>query len=399
MRKFIVLFFALFLSVVSGNGAVEPAPAPATQALTAAERLPGVDLAEGVSQLTGVAISPLLGMCSVGAWHYFKTPGAERHFLPWFCHPVVWGAGFVLLALCFLKDLAGTAAPPLLKKPLDMAELFESKVSALVACSAFLPFVVAQMARYAPPHTDAAVHGTGAFLASIPLDSRVVTLPLAIIGFLTVWLAGHTINVLIALCPFGFIDTLLKLLKLGLLALVSLSSFASPVLGAIVSLTILFVASLIAPWAFRLSFFGARLAGDFVLPWRGVHLTEPHVFLARPLGDLPVRTNGRLVRNEFGEVIFLYRPWLFLPRRAVAVPTGSVAVAKGLLYPSLLHRAGDHPRMKTLAVFLPRYRSHEQTVAGHLGIAEVQESTLIQGWRAVRRWFAETLGLGRATSG
>ena len=74
--------------------------------LTSDDRLPGIGLAEGITQVTGVAISPLLGVSGVGAWQYFRTPETLRDQLPWFCHPVAWGIGAGLLALCFLKDLS-----------------------------------------------------------------------------------------------------------------------------------------------------------------------------------------------------------------------------------------------------------------------------------------------------
>jgi hypothetical protein len=370
--------------------------------------LPGVDLAQGVSQLTGVAISPLLGVSAIGAWRYHHTPEAKRYLLPWFCHPYVWGTGFFILSLCFLKDLFGTAAPPLVKKPLDMAELFESKLSALVACSAFLPFVISEISRHVPAAERTAMftspHLHFASLAVVPIatwsfDPRFITIPIAVIAFLIVWLAGHAINVLIALCPFGFIDALLKLIKFSLLSLVVLSSLINPYLGAAVSLVILFIAALIAPWAFRLSFFGTRLACDIVLPARSrrrVRPSEPHAFLARRLAGLPARTSGRLARTAEGNTVFLYRPWLVMPRRSIAIPSGGVAISKGLLFPSLLHRLDDQQRMKTLVIFLPRYRSHEASIASHLSIADVHDSAVLKGLKAIRAWIADIINVGKS---
>src|SRR5206468_2866709 len=153
------------------------------------ERLPGVDFAEGISQITGVAISPLLGVSSVGAWRYYRTPEAKRHLLPWFCHPYVFGFGFAILGLCFLKDFFGTAAPPLIKKPFDMAELFENKLSALVASAAFVPFIASQMAQHfstaqqAHLTTPPAVYFASVVpihLATFSFDYRFLFIPLAI---------------------------------------------------------------------------------------------------------------------------------------------------------------------------------------------------------------------------
>jgi hypothetical protein len=360
-----------------------------------------VDLAEGVAQLTGVAISPLLGVSAVGAWQYYHAPKARRDGLPWFCQPFVWGAGFCLLGLCFLKDLFGTAAPPLLKKPLDVAELFENKASALVACSAFVPFVVSQMARHTPQASLALPPDVqfASVLAIGGFDARFITIPLAIVGFLVVWLACHAINVLIALCPFGFIDGILKLFKAFLLSSVVASSFFSPWLGAAVSLVILFIAGLLAPWAFRLSVFGTLFGLDVLWPGRGrtsVRATEPHAFLARSIADAPVRTYGRLTRAADGSVTFTYRPWLVFSERSVTIPSGNVAVARGLLFPSLLHATDEQQRRRIVVMFLPRYRSHEQSIASHFGIVDLQDSPLIKGFRAVRAWLADTINISKS---
>ena len=110
--------------------------------------LPGVALTQGITEITGVAISPLLGVSSVGAWRYWKTPAAGRASLPWYAQPWAWGTGLALLVLCFLKDSLGTAVPGVLKKPFDMVELFENKASALVASGAFVPLVAQEMVKH-----------------------------------------------------------------------------------------------------------------------------------------------------------------------------------------------------------------------------------------------------------
>lgn len=377
-------------------------PARAAESLPETDRLPGVDLAEGVAQLTGVAISPLLGVSAVGAWQYYQAPEARRAHLPWFCKPCVWGAGFCLIGLCFLKDLFGTAAPPLVKKPLDVAEMFESKLSALVACSAFVPFVVSQMPRNTPAQASFAFSPDFQFASILAVggfDGRFISIPLAIAGFLVVWLACHAINVLIALCPFGFIDGILKLFKAFLLSSVVASSFISPWLGAAVSLVILFVAGLLAPWAFRLTVFGTVFGFDVLLPGRGrrlVSAAEPHAFLARPVSEAPLRTYGRLTRAADGSLTFTYRTWFIFAKRSVTIPPGNVAIAKGILFPSLVHSGVDEQRHRIVVMFLPRYRSHERSIASHFEIVDIRESSLIRGFRATRAWLSETINFGKA---
>lgn len=95
-------------------GLEEKVAAIASQALGATASgasLPGISLAEGISEVTGVAISPLLGISSVGAWKYWHTETTARARLPWYCQPWAWGSGLGLILLCFCKDLSELLCP------------------------------------------------------------------------------------------------------------------------------------------------------------------------------------------------------------------------------------------------------------------------------------------------
>ncbi len=400
-----LLTFVMTVAIVS---ATSPATTQANLSdLPSTDRLPGVDLTEGITQITGVAISPMLGVSSVGAWRYYHASETQRDLLPWYCHPAVWGLGFFLLGLCFLKDSLGTAAPPLVKKPLDMAELFENKASAIVASTAFVPFVTSQMAQHFTAGQQA-LYATSSELhyasmlpvhfGSLNIGTYFVFLPLCIFAFLVVWLTAHGINVLIALCPFGFIDAILKLVKVFLLSSVVLSYIISPYFGAAVSLLIVLVAVLLAPWAFRLTVFGTLLATDTILARRARRKATPdesHAFLARSVSKVPVRTFGRLSRGVDGVIRFHYRPWLILNQRVLELPSGSIAISKGAVFPSLLHSADGTSFIK-IVIFLPRYRGQEGDIGVHLETQDIRDGAVIKGFNAVRGWLAETINLGKA---
>lgn len=388
--------FALF---ASASALADHAPPVVT------DRVPGVDLAEGVSQITGTAISPLLGVSASGVWRYYRTPAHLRGRLPWFCHPAAWGTGLAILALCFLKDSFGTAAPTILKKPLDMIELFEDKLSALVASAAFIPLIAAEIARHTEPALEArAMFSPEVQYASVLpglalIDLRLLLVPLAVVTFFVVWVVSHAIHVLIALSPFTFVDAGLKLMKTAVLSTIVGFHFISPFLGAAISLAIIFIAALLAPKAFRLTLFGTMFALDILLPWRArkrATPTEAHVFVASRTVGLPTRTYGRIQRGADGSLQFVYRPLFILPRRRVALPVGTFVVAKGVLYPSLLHHAEPGAPASCVLVFLPRYRSHEQAIADHFAIVEVRDSSLARGFKAMRAWLVEMINAGRA---
>jgi hypothetical protein len=151
----------------------------------------------------------------------------------------------------------------------------------------------------------------------------------------------------------------------------------------------------VAPWAFRLTVFGTIFGLDVLWPARGqrrLRVQAPHAFLSRRVGDAPVRSYGRLHLGDTGVVQFAYRPWLVLSERRLELPAGSVTLAKGLLFPSVHHCPAAPAREVMLLALLPRYRSHEHTIAEHFGFKEVVESPLARGWQAILGWFRQALG-------
>lgn len=420
-RRLLCLITLLSLSFAFGVEAqpVETTPPPAP---TAAEKLkesmllPGVSLAEGVSEITGVAISPLLGMSTMGAWTWFKTEPSLRHRLPWYCDPWVWGVGLSLLGVCFLKDFLGAAAPALVKKPLDFAELFEDKASALVASVGFVPLVALAMAQIekwqapVPMQTMEGLAGGGPILATAPLplasiiDFSVhtpwISIPVAIAGFAVVWLSSHALNVLIALSPFGVVDAGLKLTKLGLIALVAGSSIIHPYAGAAVSGVLILIGLLLAGWSFRLTLFGTYMGADFLLNARATNTDlDDGVkgFLARRTSGVPVRTMARLKQDTVGQTVLSYRPWLFLPEKHLALPQENLVLRRGLVHPSLVHRVGVEgaESSRSALILLPRYRSLEEAIARRFGCQEVVDGTLLKGLKAMRQWLVGVLSLGQ----
>jgi hypothetical protein len=376
----------LLLCLMLGLSALLPA---AGQETAKAEYVPGVTLSQGITEITGVAISPLLGVSSVGAWRYWNTPTAERAALPWYAQPWAWGTGFALLSLCFLKDSLGTAVPGILKKPFDMVELFENKASALVASTAFVPLIAEEMVKHFQSGREVVVPKASIFdpgLAS--LDAAWLMVPLAVVAFLMVWVCSHAINVLIILSPFSTLDALLKLMRTGLLVAVSLAYVIAPWLAAAFCLVIIAVAAWLAPSALRLAIFGARYAADILLPGRGRRRAtpeQPHAFTLGRVAGLPPRTGGRVVLLDDGTAAFRCRRWCVLDEITIPLPHGPRHVEKGLLSPLLVHRAGERDELKVL-VFLPRYRGQEETMAEHLKLQGVRDHALLRGIGALKEW-------------
>ncbi len=358
-------------------------------AATADKNLPGQQLAQTISLITGVAISPLMGVSAVGAWQYFhaRTP-EQKARLPWYANPMFWVPALLLVAACFVKDSAGVALPAVLKKPFDVAETIEHKISGLVATGAFVP-IAASIFHASSGNGD----GTGlsaAGFAAIDLSwlYNALIVPVAMAAFFIVFLASNAINILILLSPFTVFDAALKVFRTAIIASIVVSSWANPWFGAAWALIIIAFCYLIADWSFRLSHFGLVFVWDFVT--RRCNRFTPDqtankMFLGRKINQVPARSYGKLSRDEKGRLVLNYRPWLVLPARTLTLPEAQYAVGKGAFFSEIFQLDGDSERIALLLP--PRYRSHEEQLVAIYGFVDVRPTGLHAVWQWVKSLF------------
>jgi hypothetical protein len=340
---------------------------------------------ETVSMITGVAISPLLGVSTVGAYDYFKAKNdAEKAALPWYANPLFWVPAFLLVAACFLKDTAGIAVPTALKKPFDVAETVEHKVSGLVATGAFVPLAASIFQAPVESGPGAALTALGFAALDLHWLYNALMVPVAMAAFVIVFLASNAINILILLSPFSTVDAALKGFRTAILASVVGTSFVNPWIGVVWAMIIILISYLIAGWSFRLSHFGMLFVWEFVTGSKNrfkPDATSNKLFLGEKFQKVPTRTYGRLVRAEGGEVVFNYRPWLILPQRTIVLPAGRYEAGRGVFYSEILRIDGDSA--KTVLLLPPRYRGHEEEMAKIYNFAGVRDV----GLRAAWTWF------------
>jgi hypothetical protein len=350
--------------------------------------VPGQAYADAVSTLTGVAISPLLGASAYGAVKYWRTTPDKRATLPWFAQPWFWVPALLLVAACFVKDAAGTALPTALKKPFDVLEALENKLSGLIATGAFAPLIIL-MLNDAATTSASGLNGTGLAAVDFTGVQHLLLVPAGMAAFFVVFLASHAINILILLSPFTTVDAALKAFRVTLLGSVVATAWLHPWLGALWALALIVLAACIAGWSFRLSHFGLVFIWDFFTGrhkrFKPAPVANP-VFLGRKIGRVPTRTYGRLTRNADGRLVFTYRPWLVWPARALELPEGRYAPGRGLFYSEVM-RLEDH-EAKTVLLLPPRYRGHEAELERIYGLEPAREVGLRAAWKWLRELFA-----------
>ncbi len=388
----LIIVLILCTALIAVHAAQSPTAAPAP-AKTAAKATPGMDIAHTVTTVTGVAISPLLGASAYGAFKYFKTEDSQRKNLPWFAQVWFWGPALLLVGAVALKDTGGVVIPTALKKPLDVAEALENKVSGLVAAGLFVPIVASVFGSDA---VKEAVAGNAMF-ASLGISGifNVLMVPFAIIAFAVVWLSAHAINMLILISPFATVDAGLKAFRTFLLSTVTITGFANPMVGLVWSLIIILASWFLAGWAFRLTVCGTQFIWDYFTFGRTRFKPCAQgnaMFLAREINKVPLRTYGTLARNEAGELVFTYSPWLVLAPRTLVMPKATYAVGKGIFHSEIVQVNGDdHTAAFTLP---PRYSTHEEALSQCYGWGATTDVGIIAGLKAIGRFIGELCGFG-----
>ncbi|MGV3625894.1 MAG: hypothetical protein ACO1OB_34105 [Archangium sp.] len=346
-----------------------------------------LNVSQALSQTTELAISPLLSLTVLSAWKWFQADPAQRSQLAFYAQPWCWGPASALLLLIFFKE-AVIARIPGAKKPLDVLQLVENKLSGLIAS----PLAIGALAT-ALHHSMQGVKVSGLFISTAwAADSTasVATLPdwltwtFAIAGstvvYGSVWLASHTINVLILLCPFAIIDNLLKLLRLSLLIGLALLARVAPTVGAIACGFIVVLAVLTAGYSYRWMRFGWSFATGFVRE-RISPTRESGVFAFSGAGiAIPVRTSGWL-KHEVDGVYFHYRRAFVLPRKVIVKAT--LRIERGLLHPVLLDEFG-----RVAFRLTPRGRGKEADIANALGGLAVEDMAIARGLQGMRAWLS-----------
>ena len=355
------------------------ATATAAQAIAAAPAATesrAAAVATGVAQVTGLAISPLLVLVTLGWTDFLRAGGTSAATLPLHANPWLLGPCTVVLALAILKKCASPAIPLPIRKLLDAAEYLEAKLSALVAAGVLLPTIMA---------TFAAASGGGAPAQTAGFASEwagyLWIVPLTLVVFASVWITFHAIDALIVLSPFALLDMVLVTLRATVLGLILLALVISPFLALALCVPIIILSLLFAGWCVRLDLFVLCVARDLLFAPAADH-ARPRAFLARRGLGAPIRTMGHAEPAADG-IRFTYRPLFLLPRRTITLPAESRELVHGLLWPTLV----DGARGKAVVSFPPRYRNGIEELAARFG-ARRRDGRARSGLRRLREAIA-----------
>ena len=368
----------------------------------------GQQISSAVATVTGVSVSPLVGVCVLGAWEHYRTSKSEREKLPLYTRPVFWIPIGVLLVLILIKDTVGGFAP-LVKKPLDAAEVLLVNKASLILIA--FPVLFHQVSRlmgaqslsdalallvgrlqtvvYAAGPEGSALHTAG----HVALGA--ILLAIGSLTVVVVWMVGHAFDVLALLSPFPFLDLLLKGFRNAIFVALAVTAAINWKLGLAVSLALILISLALAGWAYRLLVFGVRFSWDLlrvlITQWRRQPSPDKPilVFAARGLTSVPHRTYGKLSRDSEGALVFRCRRFGLGPGRGLRLGSASeYEVGKGLFYPSIVSPNADRTKHRLIFRLLPGYVGSEGAVQTSLGLAGVRDIRWSRGFLSFWQWLA-----------
>lgn len=327
----------------------------------------GGDVAYRITELTGIALSPLVGLAVVGGIEYYKA-AREGKPIRWYFSLWFLGALLVILLLIGLKDTIGELVP-LFKKPLDALDFIQHKLAGILAFCIVAPQLIltvlepvgqtmSSLLRLLDPVSSAyaaetASGGATGVIGVALIVTIVVCAVAAALFFSVIWLAAGAVEALILLSPIPFVALILRGFRLSILGILGLAVAISPVIGLFVSLVILYISYRFLGWSFRLCVFGCVLIYDPLTGKRNYVRLEGkervRAFSSTGIKGVRNRSYGRLTHAK-GSLVFEYRPWLIFSNRRVVCSESPdrIGITRGTLFPSVIAVREGHHKHPTL---------------------------------------------------
>ncbi len=384
------LFTIAIIFAISSNGfSQEKTTNPSLTTPTGGDTLGA--LSEVISTTTGVAISPLATMGVLGAWKYFNADEQTRSSLEWFCNPAIWGLALLVGGLLLLKSTGKVVIPAALVAPVDLIDHFVRHTAKPIAgiCTV-IPASMKAITAFGMLNQsqDGVMHASIIPLELIPAWGVATAITSFIFG--VVWMSFNAVDTLVMLCPVGPVELISKLLKGAILVLILLLTAISPILALLLCAVIIFIATKVAAWAYRLTIFGYVIMYDLLFPSsarKKVDVNTPHAFVKCKEKKIAARTYGKISKED-GNLVFRYRPVFFAPTRTVILPNTDRHIVWGILMSEINDTVKTNLFCKVS--FSPRYKKHEEAIGAALGIADIRDCGLIRGWKGFKLWFADT---------
>ena len=341
-------------------------------------------ITSGITQITGLAINPLLVLIVIGVLDWQSLPeGATPllHANPWF-----WGSLCALLAFSLGLRLL-TPLIPGFGKLLKGVILVEQKIMGLLTAGLLIPTIALTMENTGLTSSD---HAQVAVAGIFGTSGYVVA---GLLIYLVVWVVSHVIDSLVLLSPFALIDATLLTMRGALLAILGVAYWIHPAISAGICCVLIVICFLIAGWCIRINILASTFAFDLLTlrcKWMRPNQWPIRVFITGKSGLAPTRTRGLLERDPDGLRV-RWRRFYWLTKRSTVLHRGSAKLVRGVVWSELY--AESSPKVLVTLILPPRYFNHDQWITEHLEIP-AENGTIRRGLAGVVDFFRNIWSAG-----
>lgn len=341
-------------------------------------------ITSGITQITGLAINPLLVLIVIGVLDWQSLPeGATPplHANPWF-----WGSLCALLAFSLGLRLL-TPLIPGFGKLLKGVILVEQKIMGLLTAGLLIPTIALTMENTGLTSSD---HAQVAVAGIFGTSGYVVA---GLLIYSVVWVVSHVIDSLVLLSPFALIDATLLTMRTTLLAILGVAYWIHPAISAGICCVLIVICFLIVGWCIRINILASTFAFDLLTlrcKWMRPNQWPIRVFITGKSGLAPTRTRGLLERDPDGLRV-RWRRFYWLTKRSTVLHRGSAKLVRGVVWSELY--AESSPKVLVTLILPPRYFNHDQWISEHLEIP-AENGTIRRGVAGVVDFFRNIWSAG-----
>ena len=341
-------------------------------------------ITSGITQITGLAINPLLVLIVIGV-HDYCCPTAGKT-LPLYANPWIWGSLCALLAFSLGLRLF-TPLIPGFGKLLKGVILVEQKIMGLLAAGLLIDTIASTMENTGLTSSD---HAQVAVAGIFGTSGYVVA---GLLIYSVVWVVSHVIDSLVLLSPFALIDATLLTMRGALLAILGVAYWIHPAISAGICCVLIVICFLIAGWCIRINILASTFAFDLLTlrcKWMRPNQWPIRVFITGKSGLAPTRTRGLLEHDPDGLRV-RWRRFYWPIKRSTVLHRGSAKLVRGVVW-SELH-AESTPKVLVTLILPPRYFNHDQWITEHLEIP-AENGTIRRGLAGVVDFFRNIWSAG-----
>ena len=372
-----IILFVIFM--VSFSGIAQAQPSNWQQASR---------ISLSVSQITGIALNPMLVSATIGTYNYFNTPRDERGNLPYYNSPFFLVLCFTLVGFVFLASQPAILAN--LPAPIStFLEMNNKQIGLLVST----PIVFSIISQIAPPiaseiHEVLQPNSGFMLAAAVPLSwlSRfplyvwnVIIHILLFFVFIAIWILNFSFDVLIFLCPFGWVKGLLGTARGAVYAFLAILTAIHPILAFLVTLPIIFISVKLCGLSVRRVAIGYVSIKDFLTRKKEVQIDEKGILAFSDAGIMiPKKCMGRLTEKD-GNFIFSYKKYFYF-QKEVTVDLAESVLKQDYFSSSVI------VNNKTVCTLPLRYLKIPEQVQAYLKIEKMEDAGIKKGVKAVIAW-------------